>query len=144
MFSECSDQPAHPRSLIKTFTFHSQNHWILQNVKLQGKSPDDVLRTRRIIWLRIWACSRDVFVWRGPYDYVHSHMQTTSKSLKSEHKNITFDPLIIFCIFQKKKKKKHTKKSSTDENIDRITDTSIYACIAKTLSIGTDRPEKTG
>ena len=51
--SEDPDQPAHARSLIRIFTVRWQNHWIIQNVWMNGKDPDDTLRMRRMIWMRI-------------------------------------------------------------------------------------------
>ena len=44
-------QPAHLRSLIRAFTFRRQNHWILQNLCSESKSPDDTLPMRRMIWI---------------------------------------------------------------------------------------------
>ena len=46
--SEGPDQPAHSRSLIRAFTVRYHNHWILQNVRIDSKSPDGTLRMRRI------------------------------------------------------------------------------------------------
>ena len=46
---------AHPRSLIWAFTVRYQSHWILQNILvcMESKNPDDSLRMRRIIRMRI-------------------------------------------------------------------------------------------
>ena len=45
------DQPAHPRSLIRALTASLQNHWILQNVWMESKDPDDTLRMRMMNWI---------------------------------------------------------------------------------------------
>ena len=45
-------QSAHPRSLIRDpgpILSAKKNHWILQNVGMESKSPDDTLRMRRMI-----------------------------------------------------------------------------------------------
>ena len=43
--SEGPDQPAHTRSLIRAFTARRQIHWILQNVRMESKDPDNTLNT---------------------------------------------------------------------------------------------------
>ena len=47
--SQGPDQPAHLRSLIKAFIVRGQNHWILQNVWIESKGPNDILRMRWMI-----------------------------------------------------------------------------------------------
>ena len=60
--SEGPDQPAHSRSLIRTFTVHYQNHWILQNVWMESKGPDDTLPMRRMIRIcAYWVCLKALF-----------------------------------------------------------------------------------
>ena len=43
----------HTHSLIKAFTVHCQNCWILRNVRMETNSQDDTLHVPRMIW--IWA-----------------------------------------------------------------------------------------
>ena len=50
---EGPDQTARMRSLIRVFTVRYQKQWILQNIWLESKSPDDTLRMRRMIWMCI-------------------------------------------------------------------------------------------
>ena len=45
--SKGPDQPACLHSLIRAFTVLHQNHWILQNVWIESKGPDDTLDTLR-------------------------------------------------------------------------------------------------
>ena len=47
--SEGPDQTARMRSLIRAFTIRKPNNWILQNVRMESKGPDDTLRMCRII-----------------------------------------------------------------------------------------------
>ena len=52
---EGPDQPAHPYSLIRTFTVHLQNHWILQYVWLKSNGPDDTLHMcRNLHSVHVW------------------------------------------------------------------------------------------
>ena len=56
------DQTAHPRSLIRAFTVHKRNHWILQNVSMESKCPDETLPVCRVMWICILcACSKAYF-----------------------------------------------------------------------------------
>ena len=60
--SEGPDHPAHPHSLIRIFTVRQQNHWTLQNVWIESKSPDDTLHMRRMIWICAFCvCSKALF-----------------------------------------------------------------------------------
>ena len=43
---ESPDQPAHPRSLIRAFAVRLLNSWILLNVSMESKCPDETLRMR--------------------------------------------------------------------------------------------------
>ena len=51
--SEGQDQPVHLHSLIRAFAVRKQNHWILQNVSMKSKCPDETLRMYRLMWIRI-------------------------------------------------------------------------------------------
>ena len=44
--SEGPDQLAHPHSLIRAFAVCKQNHWTLQNVSIESKGTNDILRMR--------------------------------------------------------------------------------------------------
>ena len=58
------DQTAHPHSLIRAFTVRFQNHWILQNVWMESKDPDDTLCMHRMIWICAFcACSKAFFAY---------------------------------------------------------------------------------
>ena len=52
--SKGPDQLAHLLSLIKAFAIHKQNNWILKNVTMESKCPDETLRVCRV------GCSEDV------------------------------------------------------------------------------------
>ena len=45
--SEGPDQPAHPHILIRAFAVRKQNHWILKNISMENKCPDETLRMCR-------------------------------------------------------------------------------------------------
>ena len=53
----------------RVFTLRSQNCWVLQNVWMESKGPDDSLRMRRMIWIcaacALFKCT--FFAWRSPY-----------------------------------------------------------------------------
>ena len=50
------------RRLIRAFVVHKQNNWILKNISVESKCPDDTLRNCRIMWIRAFcACSRALF-----------------------------------------------------------------------------------
>ena len=60
--SEGPDQTAHPRSLIWAFAVRKHNPWMLKNVSMETKYPDETLRIRRIMRiLSFCACSKPLF-----------------------------------------------------------------------------------
>ena len=67
--SEGPDHPAHSRSLIGAIIVHSQNHWILQNVWMESRGPEDILRMRWMAWICAFcACLKAHFAYHGPYE----------------------------------------------------------------------------
>ena len=44
--SDGPDQPAHPRSLIRALAVRKQHHWILKNVSVESKCPDETAHTK--------------------------------------------------------------------------------------------------
>ena len=66
--SEGPDQPAHLHCLIRTLPVHLQNHWILQNVGMESKGPDDTLHICRMICIcALCVCSKAFFSWCDPF-----------------------------------------------------------------------------
>ena len=53
--SKGPDQPAHLYRLIRALSVCLKNHWILKNVWVESKYPDEAWRMRRMIW--IWTFS---------------------------------------------------------------------------------------
>ena len=65
--SEGPDQTTLPRSLIRAFAVRCQNYWIVQNVSMQSKGPDETLRMCRMMWIRLFcACSKAIFRLKQP------------------------------------------------------------------------------
>ena len=65
---EGPEQPAHPRSLLSTFTVHYQNYWILLNVWMESK--DQIILCSCAEWPKsahFMHVRRHSFAWRGPY-----------------------------------------------------------------------------
>ena len=60
--SKDPDQTAHLRSLIRAFAVRKQNLWILKNVSMESKCPDETLRMCKMVWIRTFcACSKTLF-----------------------------------------------------------------------------------
>ena len=61
------------RALTRAFADHYKNHWILQNVLMESKGPEETLRLRSTMCFLIFCtCSKAVFTLRGPNDLCYS------------------------------------------------------------------------
>ena len=87
--SEGSGEPAHPRSLARTFAARSYKQWVKRNLQTgsQIPGPSEWLGMRS--WNLSWRnARRHKFAWRGSY-IVRKHapkcVRICIKSLKSDH-----------------------------------------------------------
>ena len=67
----------HPHSLIRAFTVHSQNSWILQNVWMENKDLDDTLHNCRMNWN---LCILHIFAWHHTWHASHLTCCTSALS----------------------------------------------------------------
>ena len=65
--SEGSGEPAHPRSLARTFAARSYKQWIKRNLQTESQIPGPSewlgMRSWNLSWRNAW---RHQFAWRGP------------------------------------------------------------------------------
>ena len=70
--SEGSGEPAHPRSLARTFAARSYKQWIKKNLQTESqiRGPSEWLGMRG--WNLSWRnARRHKFAWRGSFDKIH-------------------------------------------------------------------------
>ena len=66
--SEGSGEPAHPRSLARTFAARSYKHWIKRNLQTENQIPGPSEWLGMRSWNWSWRnARRHKFAWRGPY-----------------------------------------------------------------------------
>ena len=69
--SEGSGEPAHPRSLARTFAARSYKQWVKRNLQTESQipAPSEWLGMRS--WNLSWRnARRHKFVWRGPFAFI--------------------------------------------------------------------------
>ena len=66
--SEGSDEPAHPRSLARTFAARSYKQWIKRNLQTESQIPGLCKWLGMRSWNLLWRnARRHKFAWRGSY-----------------------------------------------------------------------------
>ena len=104
--SEGSGEPAHPRTLARTFAAHSYKQWIKRNLPTESQipCPAEWLGMRR--WNFSWRnARRQIFAWRRSYTMMILNFGTT----KSLFYWSTILYLNAFC--------KHSKWTTTRQNL---------------------------
>ena len=67
--SEGSGEPAHPRSLARTFAARSYKQWIKRNLQTENQIPGPSEWLGMRSWNLSWRkARRHKFAWRGPYN----------------------------------------------------------------------------
>ena len=89
--SEGSGEPAHARSLARTFAARSYKQWIKRNLQTENQipGPSEWLGMHRwnLSWRNAWRRKLAIstkFAWRGPYSYccIHGDIQIDEDSIQ--------------------------------------------------------------
>ena len=87
--SECSGEPAHPRSLARTFAARSYKQWIKRNLQTESQIPGPSEWLGMRSWNLSWRnARRHKFAWRGSYSVI----------VKDDKLQCNNHRLLVFCV----------------------------------------------